>query len=341
MSAETERLMRGLRLRHDRTCGSYDFVPSELTHVVEEEKQRAQHLQPMLPMHVNARLEISRQKLRCIVTSIEPKDVCAVSTLWTTGAVIQDLSAHISDLISDRDTIAGHIFFDIGPALAHCIGDEWGKGQSVDASHIKEMLQFYGLPSDQHSGAIESMLLAEFSVVSSISRWEQSDSRKAELQLWIALLTELCERFPADDVEKKQPGSEGPAHFPVELPVRVVALAAELHVHPRDIEEHFVRGSGHGGQKVNKTSSCVELHHEPTSTDVRVQRFREQGRNRIAAYKLLIEKIEEKVKGKESKLAREIFKVRKQKAKRSRRAQEKVLKEKKMRGEIKKQRRSS
>jgi len=31
-----------------------------------------------------------------------------------------------------------------------------------------------------------------------------------------------------------------------------------------DLEEKFVRGSGPGGQKINKTSSCVQLKHVPT-----------------------------------------------------------------------------
>lgn len=31
-----------------------------------------------------------------------------------------------------------------------------------------------------------------------------------------------------------------------------------------DIEESFVKGSGPGGQKINKTSSCVVLKHKPT-----------------------------------------------------------------------------
>ena len=32
-----------------------------------------------------------------------------------------------------------------------------------------------------------------------------------------------------------------------------------------DIEEKFVRSSGPGGQKVNKSSTCVHLKHIPTS----------------------------------------------------------------------------
>ena len=111
--------------------------------------------------------------------------------------------------------------------------------------------------------------------------------------------------------------------------------AEELKIDPEDIEEYFTKGGGPGGQKINKTSSCVELTHVPTKTIVRVQRHREQSKNRLSAYKLLIHKIEEQIKGKKSKRAKEQFKIRKQKQRRSRRAKEKMLEEKHHISEIK------
>ncbi|MFA7682299.1 MAG: peptide chain release factor-like protein [Candidatus Peribacteraceae bacterium] len=126
--------------------------------------------------------------------------------------------------------------------------------------------------------------------------------------------------------------------FPVELPSDILALAEELKIRPEDIEEHFTKGGGPGGQKINKTSSCVELTHMPTKTIVRVQRHREQSRNRISAYKLLIRKIEEQKKGAESKRAQAIFKIKKQKQRRSRRSKEKTLEEKHHHSTIKDQR---
>lgn len=130
-------------------------------------------------------------------------------------------------------------------------------------------------------------------------------------------------------------------NFPVELPPQTLALAAELKILPEDIDEFFTRGSGHGGQKINKTASCVELTHRPTGTVVRVQRFREQHLNRVAAYKLLIAKLEEQIKGIESKRQQEIFKVRKQKQRRSRKAKEKMLEQKHRRSGLKEQRRKA
>lgn len=127
--------------------------------------------------------------------------------------------------------------------------------------------------------------------------------------------------------------------FPVSLSPQVLALAAELQLHMEDIDECFVRGSGPGGQKINKTASCVELVHRPTGIVVRMQRFREQSKNRIAAYKVLIERLEERIRGAASKRQQEFFKIRKQKQRRSRRSKEKVLAEKHHRSVTKAQRR--
>lgn len=124
-------------------------------------------------------------------------------------------------------------------------------------------------------------------------------------------------------------------NFPVDLPPPFSQKAAALKVFPQDIEEQFVRGSGKGGQKMNKTSSTVVLRHLPTGIDVRCQKHREQSSNRLSAYKLLILKIEDKIRGQESERAKKIFKLIKQKRKRSKRAQQKVLEAKHRRGEIK------
>lgn len=126
--------------------------------------------------------------------------------------------------------------------------------------------------------------------------------------------------------------------FPIDLAPDLLALAEELKINPDEIEERFVRGSGHGGQKINKTSSTVQLVHPPTGIEVKMQKHREQSKNRLSAWKLLILKIEEKERGEESRMAKEAFKIRKQKQKRSKRAQAKVLDDKSKRGDIKKTR---
>lgn len=129
-------------------------------------------------------------------------------------------------------------------------------------------------------------------------------------------------------------------NFPVELPYRFVAKAIELKIRAEDIEEQMVRGSGKGGQKVNKTASCVFLKHVPSGFMVKCQKHREQRANRLSAYKLLILKIEDSVKGDRSERAKKIHKLRKQKARRSRKSKEKMLKAKAHRAELKVSRRS-
>lgn len=67
---------------------------------------------------------------------------------------------------------------------------------------------------------------------------------------------------------------------------------AALGVRPGDVAERFVLGSGKGGQKIQKTSSCVWLRHGPTGTEVRCQRERSQALNRERAWEELCGKLE-------------------------------------------------
>ena len=98
-----------------------------------------------------------------------------------------------------------------------------------------------------------------------------------------------------------------------------------LGVREQDIEEQFVRSSGAGGQKVNKASTCVVLHHRPTGVRVKCQRERSQALNRFLARRILLDKIEAKLRGAESAEQQEIARIRRQKRKRSRRAKLKLL----------------
>jgi protein subunit release factor B len=69
---------------------------------------------------------------------------------------------------------------------------------------------------------------------------------------------------------------------------------AALDVRPADVIERFVRGTGAGGQKINKTSSTVELRHTPTGVEVRCQRERSQSTNRRLAWFELCARLEER-----------------------------------------------
>jgi peptide chain release factor len=115
--------------------------------------------------------------------------------------------------------------------------------------------------------------------------------------------------------------------FPVSLEkeAQLARRMAELGVNEADIEESFVRSGGHGGQNVNKTSTCVMLVHRPTGLQVKCQETRQQGLNRYIARRLLLDKIEERQRGFVAAKRAEIERIRRQKRKRSRRARDKML----------------
>ncbi|KAJ3802932.1 RF-1 domain-containing protein [Lentinula aff. detonsa] len=60
----------------------------------------------------------------------------------------------------------------------------------------------------------------------------------------------------------------------------------------KDIEESFVRGSGPGGQSVNKTENNVQLLHKPTGIRVSCQETRSLSTNRMLARRLLTAKLD-------------------------------------------------
>lgn len=96
----------------------------------------------------------------------------------------------------------------------------------------------------------------------------------------------------------------------------------KLHIKEEDLLEKFILGSGSGGQKVNKTSSCVYLKHLPSGIEIKCQQDRSRELNRFLARRELCKRLEEKENPhlSESALARE--KIRKQKSRRSRRRKE-------------------
>jgi len=98
-----------------------------------------------------------------------------------------------------------------------------------------------------------------------------------------------------------------------------------LGIREEDLDESFVRSSGPGGQNVNKTSTAVLLVHRPTGITVKCQEARSQGLNRFLARRLLLDRIEGKRLGALSAEQQRVEKIRRQKRRRSRRAKEKML----------------
>jgi protein subunit release factor B len=119
------------------------------------------------------------------------------------------------------------------------------------------------------------------------------------------------------------------------------ARLLKLGIREQDLDEHFVRAGGPGGQHVNKVSTCVVLSHRPSGLAVRCQEERSQGLNRYRARVRLADKMEEMQLGAASTRRQEIEKIRRQKRKRSKRAKEKMLEAKHHRAEIKASRKAA
>ncbi len=95
----------------------------------------------------------------------------------------------------------------------------------------------------------------------------------------------------------------------------------QLDIREIDIEEKFIKCSGHGGQKVNKTSTGVYLRHIPTGIEVKFTKERSQGLNRFFARRLLVEKIRETL-GLPTEKSKEIEKIKRKKQRNKKRNKE-------------------
>lgn len=100
---------------------------------------------------------------------------------------------------------------------------------------------------------------------------------------------------------------------------------ASLGIDPADLMEKFVRGSGAGGQKVNKTSNCVFLKHLPSGIAIKCQLERSREMNRFLARRELCDQMDGIINGKLSTKTQAIEKLRRQKRQRSRRSKQRSV----------------
>lgn len=68
----------------------------------------------------------------------------------------------------------------------------------------------------------------------------------------------------------------------------------------KDLVEQFVRGSGPGGQVVNKTANAVVLRHLPTNLIVKCHAHRSLDQNRKEARRLMVLKLDNHLNGERS-----------------------------------------
>jgi protein subunit release factor B len=116
-----------------------------------------------------------------------------------------------------------------------------------------------------------------------------------------------------------------------EFEIRLAALG----MRSADVEERFILGSGRGGQKLQKTSSCVWLRHGPTGIEVRCQRERSQTVNRELAWAELCAKLEERKRAAAAARQDEQAKNRRRNRQKSRGQKARMIQSKKHRAGIK------
>ena len=105
---------------------------------------------------------------------------------------------------------------------------------------------------------------------------------------------------------------------------------AALGITEADLLEKFVRGSGAGGQKINKTSSCVFLKHLPSGICIKCQADRSRELNRFLARRELCQQLETLRDGMASAKSQAIEKLRRQKRRRSRRSKQRSIADKRL-----------
>ena len=129
-------------------------------------------------------------------------------------------------------------------------------------------------------------------------------------------------------------------HITLEKRQDLEARMARLGIREDQLVEKFILGAGSGGQKLNKTSSCVYLSHPPSGLEIKCQQSRSRELNRFLARRDLCDRLAEKVNGEKSARRQAAERIRRQKRRRSRRQKERMLADKRLHSAKKQARRS-
>ena len=114
--------------------------------------------------------------------------------------------------------------------------------------------------------------------------------------------------------------------FTVSTATHEKALPPRRKINDNEVSESFLRGTGPGGQKINKTSCAVQLKHLATGIVVKSQHTRSREQNRKFARLLLGEKLDQLEKGEESRTAIKTERARVKKASASKKTKRKYKK---------------
>ena len=99
----------------------------------------------------------------------------------------------------------------------------------------------------------------------------------------------------------------------------------QLGIKESDLDEQFIRGSGHGGQKVNKTNNCVFLKHLPSGISVKCHIERSREINRFLARRELCDAYETFTKGSCPAKTKTIMRMHRNKQRKHSRAKKRLL----------------
>ncbi|GKZ30821.1 hypothetical protein AbraIFM66950_010411 [Aspergillus brasiliensis] len=92
------------------------------------------------------------------------------------------------------------------------------------------------------------------------------------------------------------------------------ALPPRLKIEDADVTISYLKGTGPGGQKINKTNSAVQIIHKPTGVVVKSQATRSRSQNEKIARQLLADKVEQLLHGDQSRAAIKADRAKKKKA---------------------------